>query len=152
MSQNKSAYELKEQLNTVGYKLTPQRKAILDILLENQCKHLTCEDIYTLVRAKMPSIGIATVYRTLPLFEKMGYLNRVHLDDGYVRYEVCDNKEAHSHHHLICTQCGALSEIQVDMLEELEKQIQTTTGFMVTDHSVKFYGLCKNCQSGDTKP
>ncbi len=150
MSESKSSFELKEQLNTVGYKLTPQRKAILDILLNNGCKHLKCEDIYTLVRNKMPSIGIATVYRTLPLLEKMGYLNRVLLDDGFVRYEVCNNDENHSHHHLICTQCGALSEIQVDMLEDLEKQIQATTGFYVMDHSVKFYGLCEKCHSAGT--
>lgn len=147
MAECKSSFELKEQLNTVGYKLTPQRQAILDILLTNGCNHLTCEEIYNLVRNKMPSIGIATVYRTLPLFEKMGYLNRVHLDDGFVRYEICNHGETHSHHHLICTQCGALSEIQVDMLEDLEKQIQATTGFMVTDHSVKFYGLCAKCNA-----
>lgn len=147
MANKKSASELKEQLNTVGYKLTPQRKAILDILLHNGCKHLTSEEIYTLVRDRMPSIGIATVYRTLPLLEKMGYLNRVFLDDGFVRYEVCSQEENHSHHHLICTQCGAVSEIRVDMLDDLEKQIQATTGFFVMNHSVKFYGFCEKCHA-----
>ena len=145
MSEIKSYTGFKEQLNTVGYKLTPQRKAILDILLENGCKHLKSEDIYALVRSKIPSIGIATVYRTLPLLERTGYINRVLLDDGCVRYEICDKEKNHFHHHLICTQCGALSEINVDMLEDLEKQIQNTTGFSVMNHSVKFYGLCKKC-------
>jgi Fur family ferric uptake transcriptional regulator len=145
MSKKKAHTGFKEQLNIGGYKLTPQRKAILDILLKNGCKHLKCEDIYALVRNKMPSIGIATVYRTLPLLEKMGYLNRVLLDDGFVRYEVSNEEESHSHHHLICTRCGALSEIEVDMLEDLEKQIQKTSGFVVMNHSVKFYGLCEKC-------
>lgn len=145
MSEEKLPSGLKEQLNTGGYKLTPQRKAILDILLKKGCEHLKCEDIYALVHDQMPSIGIATVYRTLPLLEKMGYLNRVLLDDGIVRYEVNNSEESHSHHHLICTRCGSLSEIKVDMLEDLEKQIRSTTGFLVMNHSVKFYGLCEKC-------
>ncbi|MCX7771994.1 MAG: transcriptional repressor [Clostridia bacterium] len=142
----KTQANLKAQLNTEGYKLTPQRKAILDILIKQRCKHLKCDEIYQLVRSKMPSIGIATVYRTLPLLEKMGFLNRILLDDGLVRYEVSTQGENHSHHHMICTGCGELSEIEVDMLDDLEKQIQKTTGFLVQNHSLRFYGLCQKCQ------
>lgn len=145
MAEKKAQNSLKEQLNTVGYKLTPQRKAILEVLLLNGCNHLKCEDIYSLVRSKIPSIGIATIYRTLPLLEKMGYLNKVLFDDGFVRYEVNANDENHSHHHLICKNCGALSEIRIDMLDDLEKQIHQSTGFVVLNHSVKFYGLCAKC-------
>ena len=149
MKNKKLTTDLKKQLNIKGYKLTAQRKAILDIILKNGCDHLKCEDIYTLVHSKIPSIGIATVYRTLPLLEKMGYLNRVLFDDGFVRYELCKDDENHSHHHVICTKCGSLFEIEVDMLEELEKQILATTGFHVTNHSVKFYGLCSKCYSSN---
>lgn len=133
-----------ENLKTKGYKLTSQRRAILDILLKHSGEHLNSEEIYNLVKGSLPTIGIATVYRTLPLLEQMGYLSRVILDDGFIRYEVRQD-EPHFHHHLICTNCGAVSEIQVDMLDELEEQVAKSTGFTVKNHSVKFYGICKQC-------
>jgi Fur family ferric uptake transcriptional regulator len=54
--------------------------------------------------------------------------------------------EDHRHHHLICTNCGDVSEVEDDLLDALEEQILQKDGFLVTDHRVKFYGLCKNCR------
>ena len=139
--------ELKEKLNNGGYKLTPQRKAVLDIIRNHKSEHLSSEDIYRLAGQTCSCIGLATIYRTLPILEKMDLIKKIHLEDGCVRYELNDPAKAHSHHHLICTHCGAVSEVQEDMLEVLERQIFEDSGFFVTNHSVKFYGTCRKCMN-----
>lgn len=137
--------DLKQQLNDKGYKITPQRKAILEILSKHKGKHLSSEEIFEFVRESYPGIGLATVYRTLPLLEKMRLLNKIILEDGYVRYELTNPHEDHFHHHLICIVCGAVSEVQEDMLEDLERQIYSNNKFTIKNHSVKFYGYCEKC-------
>lgn len=137
--------DFKEQLKERGLKLTTQRQAVLDIITENDGEHLSCEEIFDLVREDHPEIGLATVYRTLLLLESMELVYKLNLDDGCSRYELNKNKEDHRHHHLICTKCGAVAEVEEDLLESLEEQILKSKGFIVKDHRVKFYGYCKNC-------
>ncbi|MDK2934788.1 MAG: Fur family transcriptional regulator, ferric uptake regulator [Clostridiales bacterium] len=137
--------DLKQQLNDRGYRITPQRKAILDIFSMQVGKHLSCEELFKLVRENYPGIGLSTIYRTLPLLEKMGLLNKIILEDGFVRYELNNPQEQHLHHHLICIACGDISEVQEDMLEGLERQIHRNNRFIIKNHSVKFYGYCEKC-------
>lgn len=138
--------DVKEILKEEGYKLTIQRKAILDAILENHEKHLNPEEIYNIVKIKYPDIGIATVYRTLQLFEKLNIVCRVNFDDGYNRYELNYNTEEHQHHHLICLNCGNVIEVKMDLLEILENEIEREYGFSIVDHNVKFFGYCSDCQ------
>lgn len=137
--------KLKNNLKEKGYKLTPQRRAIVDIIISNEGKHLTTEELYDLVKVNCPEIGLATVYRTVQLLEEMGVICRFELDDGCNRYELVHEEENHRHHHLICTNCGKVIEVEADLLEILEQDIQTKYDFKVKNHSVKFYGLCSEC-------
>lgn len=139
--------KLKEELKVQGYKLTPQRRAILDILLENEGKHLSTEEIYDLVKGDCPEIGLATVYRTLQLLEKMGVTCRMNFDDGCNRYELVHKDEDHQHHHLICKSCGSVEEVEYDLLEALENKIEDKYSFKIENHSVKFFGYCKKCRT-----
>jgi Fur family ferric uptake transcriptional regulator len=141
---------LREKFKEKGYKLTPQRKSVLDIILETEGKHLSAEEIYELVKQKYPDIGLATVYRTLLLFDSMELVYKLDLDDGCSRYELNTHKEDHRHHHLICTKCGSVAEVEEDLLESLEEQILKKNHFKVMDHRVKFYGYCKSC-SGEAQ-
>lgn len=136
---------LKEKLNNSGYKLTPQRKAVLDILTQHKGQHLNSDEIFRLVSKTHSGIGLATIYRTLPILEKMELVKRIYLQDGCVRYELYDSDRPHSHHHLICMICGSIMEVQEDMLENLEKQIYKNNKFIIKNHSLKFYGHCKEC-------
>jgi Fur family ferric uptake transcriptional regulator len=138
--------QLKEALKNKGYKLTPQRRAILDVVIDNQGEHLSTEEIYDLVRSDCPDIGLATVYRTLQLLSDMSILSKLNLDDGLTRYELNLDEDAHHHHHLICTSCGKVSEVVDDLLEPLEARIEDEYGFKIEDHKLKFFGLCKECQ------
>jgi len=136
---------LKHILKEKGYKLTPQRRSILDEIIKNEGSHLTTEEIYDLVKVNCPEIGLATVYRTVQLLEDMGVLYKLDLDDGCNRYELCDEDESHQHHHLICQNCGKVIEVEGDLLEELEQGIEKKYNFKIKNHSLKFYGICDNC-------
>lgn len=137
---------LKEKLKEKGYKLTPQRKAILDVVMANQGKHLSTEEIYDIVRRDCPDIGLATVYRTLLLLSDLEVLSKMNLDDGCVRYELNIHEDDHQHHHLICSNCGEIQEVVDDLLEELETRIEQEFDFQIKDHKLKFYGICSKCK------
>lgn len=140
-------YGLRKKLKEAGYKYTGQRKAVLDILQQYLGHHLSTEEIYNLVKEENPDIGIATIYRTLLLLEKLGLVCKLDLDDGFSRYELLKENEDHRHHHLICSACGSVSEVEEDLLESLEEQILLKNNFLVKDHRVKFYGLCEKCRN-----
>lgn len=135
----------KEQLKEKGYKLTTQRQAVLDVIIQYSGKHLTTEEIYELVKEKHPEIGLATVYRTLLLLDKLELVYKLDLDDGCSRYELNKHNEDHRHHHLICMKCGSVEEVEEDLLDSLEEQILHKNKFIVKDHRVKFYGHCEKC-------
>lgn len=140
--------QFKALLRTNGLKVTNQRIAILEVLNNRPGKHLTAEEIYEYVRKKYPDIGLATVYRTIQLLSELNLIDKLNLDDGYVRYEIgAKNNEysSHHHHHLICLDCGNIYAFQDDLLENLENKIKETLGFEVSDHEVKLYGHCKKC-------
>ncbi|MCI8584572.1 MAG: transcriptional repressor [Lachnospiraceae bacterium] len=132
-----------------GLKVTAQRIAVLSVLSEKPDSHLTAEEIYDLVRVGSPDIGLATVYRTIQMLLELKIIDRIYLDDGYVRYElgnVYETEDSHHHHHLICVKCGRVMSFQGDLLEAFEMRMEEETGFQIQDHDVKLYGLCKDCQ------
>ena len=136
-------------LREKGLKVTTQRLAVLTVLSQKTDSHLTAEEIYDLVRVEHPEIGLATVYRTIQLLLELKIIDRIHLDDGYVRYElgnVFEDEDGHHHHHLICVKCGRVTSFQGDLLEEFEKSMEEQTGFMIQDHDVKLYGYCADCR------
>lgn len=136
---------LKNNLKEKGYKLTPQRRAIVDIIIRNEGSHLTTEEIYDLVKKECPEIGLATVYRTVQLLEELGVICKLDLNDGCSRYELVHEEENHQHHHLICTICSKVIEVPDDLLEALEHEIEGKYRFKITNHSLKFYGMCNEC-------
>ncbi|MCM8710463.1 transcriptional repressor [Clostridium sp. SYSU_GA19001] len=136
---------LKSNLKEKGYKLTPQRRAIVDIIIRNEGSHLTTEELYDLVKVECPEIGLATVYRTIQLLEELGVVSKLDLNDGCYRYELVHEAESHHHHHLICNNCGKVIEVEGDLLEVLEHEIESKYNFKIKNHSVKFYGICENC-------
>lgn len=137
---------LRKQLKTKGYKLTPQRRAVYNTLVENEGKHLTIEEIYEAVKVECPEIGLATVYRTLLILEDVNIVFKMTLDDGRMRYELSHSEEDHHHHHLICVQCGKVIEVEEDLLENLERDIESKYRFKITNHELKFFGYCSSCR------
>lgn len=136
-----------EILRSKGIKVTKQRLIILETLASSPYKHFSAEEIYDVVKADCPAIGLATVYRTIQLLSELHLIDRVNLDDGYVRYEIATDgtNQKHHHHHLICRGCGKVFTFRDDLLESLENEIKEITGFHVIDHEVKLYGYCAEC-------
>lgn len=139
--------KFKNNLKEKGYKLTPQRRAIVDNIIKNEGSHLTTEELYDLVKKECPEIGLATVYRTVQLLEDLGVVSKLDLNDGCYRYELVHEDENHHHHHLICSDCGKVIEVQGDLLEVLEHEIESKYNFKIKNHSVKFYGICNECKN-----
>lgn len=138
--------QIKKQLHAQNYKLTPQREATVRVLLEREEDHLSAEDIYLLVKEKSPEIGLATVYRTLELLSELKIVDKINFGDGVSRYDLRKEGAKHFHHHLVCIECGDVEEVVNDLLEDVEKIIETDWGFQVKDHRLTFHGICKQCQ------
>lgn len=119
----------KDLLKEKGFKMTRQRLVVLEVLAENPEQHLTAEEIYERVKVENPDIGLATVYRTVQLLLELELIDRINLDDGFIRYEIgsIEEKEHHRYHHLICMRCGKVSAFQDDMLEALESGVRDFT-------------------------
>lgn len=142
---------MKDMLKRVGSKLTPQRLSILDVIIEQEGNHLTIEEIYEIVKKNKPQIGVATVYRTIQLFEEVGLVSKLDLNDGLYRYELNHEEETHNHHHLVCNDCGKVMEVDGDLLDDVEDKIEKEYSFSILNHSLKFFGLCKDCKESKGK-
>lgn len=143
---DKRIEKIKEELHAQSYKLTPQREATVQVLLENEEAHLSAEDVYLLVKDKAPEIGLATVYRTLELLSDLQIIHKLNFGDGVARYEFRAEDSKHHHHHLICLNCGTVDEIKEDWLEAVEKRVEDTFGFKILDHHLMFHGICHRCK------
>ncbi|UJF34434.1 ferric iron uptake transcriptional regulator [Paenibacillus hexagrammi] len=139
--------KIKKQLTVKGFKLTPQREATVRVLLEHEDDHLSAEDVYILVKAKFPEIGLATVYRTLELLSELHVVEKINFGDGVARYDLRNESQEHHHHHLICLTCGSVEEIKEDWLLPLELRLEQEFQFKVLDHRLDFQGTCRECLS-----
>ncbi len=136
--------DYKEKLAAGHYRLTPQRAAILEVMVKNRGKHLSAEEVFEQARLALPNIGIATVYRTLDKLAGLEVLYKGIFNGGKYRYEMLDDNCEHHHHHVVCLSCGNISEIKEDLLSELEDDLRKQ-GFEIIDHDLKFFGYCPRC-------
>lgn len=135
--------QIKLKLDENNYKLTPQRQAILNVMLNNKSKHLTAEEVLSEARKEIPNLGIATVYRTLDKLASMDILYKAMFGGDKYRYELSDH-ENHQHHHVICLSCNSIIEVEDDLLHLLEAELEAK-GYKIVDHEVKFFGYCPDC-------
>ncbi len=146
MEQKTILADIRQQLETHEHRMTPQREAVIRVLLQHRQSHLSAEDIYQNTKELFPEIGLATVYRSLELLEKLNIVYKLEYGDGQSRYELNHQSEEHYHHHLICLKCGAISEFNDDLLETIENKVASESNFKVTDHCLRFFGYCAVCQ------
>jgi Fur family ferric uptake transcriptional regulator len=142
---------ISQQFAAQNYKLTPQREAIVKVLLDNEKDHLSVEEVYMLVKRSYPHLGLATVYRTLELLCELHIVEKMNFGDGVARYDLRGDDHVHMHHHLICNVCGKLEEIKDDWLLDLEARLANEYGFSVTDHRLDFKGTYNTCKESGCK-
>ncbi|MFC0233105.1 Fur family transcriptional regulator [Vagococcus entomophilus] len=138
--------KIRKQLHDSGYKLTPQREATVLVLLENEKEHLSAEEVYMFVKQKNRDIGLATVYRTLEMLTDLKIVDKISFNDGLSRYDLRKEGAKHFHHHLLCLECGAIEEVEEDLLGEVENTVELKYHFLVKDHRLTFHGICEKCQ------
>ncbi len=125
-----------------GYKLTPQRHAVLKVIAASH-DHLTPEVIHEKARLNNPGIGLITVYRTLGLLNDLNLVCRVHSPDGCRSYMM--RRPTDHHHHLMCSGCGKVVDFAGCALADLEQRLLEETRFNISGHLLEFYGLCPDC-------
>lgn len=137
---------LRKELRSKKYRMTAQREIVLKIFAESGERHLGAEDVYRKLVEKRYRISKATVYRTVELLSKLGFLRKLEFGEGVYRYELAAPDAETLHQHLICKSCGELLEIDEQIVKQLVQNVEKQTGYIVKDYDVKFFGLCPKCQ------
>ncbi len=125
-----------------GYKLTPQRRAVMRTIVSSQ-DHLTPASIYEKVHQDHPGIGFVTIYRTLDTLAKLGLICELHAGGSCRSYTI---SAVGHHHHLICSNCGTVVDFPGFELAEVEQNLSQDTGFRIDGRLLEFIGLCQACQ------
>ncbi len=125
------------ELKKAGLKVTLPRMKILDLLENNNERHLKAEDIYKMLLDAGEEIALATVYRVLTQFEAAGLVTRHHFEGGHAIFELNDGEH---HDHLVDVKTGKVVEFYDEVIEKRQKEIAREHGFKVTDHTMVLYG------------
>lgn len=134
---------LEDYIAAKNLKYSGQREEILDVFLSTK-RHLTVNELYRLVQKKYPSVGYATIYRTIRLLCECGLCRELRFSDGTMRYE---QLYGHEHHdHLVCTQCGKIVEVVDPQIERLQEKLFQAHAFAPQGHRMELYGRCKSCK------
>jgi Fur family ferric uptake transcriptional regulator len=130
-------------LDRAGYRLTGPRRAVAELIVARE-GHFSAADLIDDARARRLGIGRATIFRALDLFTELSVLERLDLPTGEHAYVPCE--PAGHHHHIVCSGCGRVTEIEEVGLA-LE-DVQRRTGWQVDSHRLELYGRCPRCRSG----
>jgi len=127
-----------------GLRSTDQRRLIVETFFQAP-NHVSIEELLAQVRAQDPKVGYATVYRTLKLLTECGVAFERRFGDGLTRYELAD--ETSHHDHLICVECGAITEFEEPRIESIQEEVAARYGFVLRNHKHEMYGVCPSCQA-----
>lgn len=127
-------------LKNVGLRATPHRMALLGTLATARTPKTADE-----IRGRMGRVDLVTVYRNLESLAKAGLVREVRFKDAAARYELAD--DAGHHHHLVCTGCGAVDELEDCDVSAIEKTaLKKSRNFAsIDEHALEFFGTCRSC-------
>jgi|SRR4029079_4698176 Fur family ferric uptake transcriptional regulator len=131
-----------ELLRRAGHKMTPQRLLIVRALRHAE-GHISAPQIAELVKVEYPFVDVSTVYRTLDVLKRMRLATSTDMGSGDVLFEWAPEDP---HHHLICSSCAHVVEIEHRYLAGLEQSVQRDFGFTPDMHHFAIFGLCRECQ------
>ena len=129
-------------MKTPEFRMTHQRKVILGELKKSHL-HPTADDIYVHVRKILPRISLGTVYRNCEILSEMGLIKKI---------EGCGNQRRFdgnigNHHHIRCIKCGRVDDLPQDTISGIDINYEKINGYIVTDHTLSFQGICRECQT-----
>jgi Fe2+ or Zn2+ uptake regulation protein len=131
---------LAEQLKKAGYKLTPARRAVIEVL-ETEAEHPSHQQILEEGQKIYPKLSRATVYRTMELLVELRLVRPLYLNDPTQRFVSATG----GHHHLVCSDCGLIFEFDHCPVDKLATELSEEYNFQISGHLLEFYGLCRSC-------
>ena len=134
--------EWDEQLRARGYRVTPQRQLVLEAVA--RLEHATPEEIGTQVQQTARGVNISTIYRTLELLEQIGMITHTHLHHGAPTYHLASDA---GHVHLVCRDCGRVTEIDPDAIRPLITSLDEGYGFETDVGHLTVFGRCAECRA-----
>ena len=129
------------RLREAGERVTRQRLAVAEALTAAG-RQLSAQELYRRIHRRDPSIGRATVFRTLEALVVAGVARRLELDGHVYGYVACRPEH---HHHLACDRCGRVEDIDEAYIRPVAERVAANLGFRIDDARVDFYGLCESC-------
>jgi Fur family peroxide stress response transcriptional regulator len=127
-----------------GIAVTHQRQVLFEVM-QSIPGHPSPEEVYARVQERIPSISLATVYKNIHLFIASGLFREVSLHHGSLRVEMNDRP----HHHMVCTRCKAIFDLDEEQLGNLTQSRTLPDGFLAERYSVDVLGRCAACQSAE---
>ncbi|MBN2209572.1 MAG: transcriptional repressor [Candidatus Coatesbacteria bacterium] len=132
-------------------RMTSQRCAILDAV-KGVKSHPTADEVYEIVRQKLPSVSLGTVYRNLDTLSATGAIRRLGLEDGKMRFD----GDTSTHYHVRCSVCGRVDDVEVVSFKPPRARVEGESGYRITGCNIEFMGTCPSClreaQDGCQKP
>lgn len=132
---------LLERLRTRGWRITPQRRAVVQALAGEHV-HLAADQVHASARVLVPEVSLATVYNTLNELVSMGEISAINVGDGSTRY---DPKVGPDHHHLICDGCGRIYDVEPSGVDGVDLSSAQRHGMRIDSVAVVFRGRCADC-------
>ena len=121
-------------------RLTSQRQVIVEELRKVKT-HPTANQVYDMVRKRLPRIGLGTVYRNLDLLTEKGLINKLVVGGEQKRFD----GDTSQHYHIRCVKCHRVEDIFIERRKELEKSAASCCNYKILDHHVQFSGICSKC-------
>lgn len=135
-----SSVSLADELRARGLRLTAQRQLVLEAVY--RLGHATPDQVHAEVAKTASMVNITTVYRTLELLEELELVTHAHLSHGAPTYHALGEEQ---HIHLVCRECGSLSEMPMELLESVAETVRRERNFKVDVGHVALFGLCADC-------
>ena len=132
-------------LKNLNLKATPKRIALLEIL-KKESTYLSPEEIWHKMKKRFARVGLPTIYRILGEFSEGGVISKITHPNRQLYYYYCKN--SHHHHHFICLSCRNVSDIDLCILKDLEKEVAENLEGKMLSHIMQVNGLCKGCLKG----
>ena len=134
-------------LKETNLRMTRQRRVILEELRKMN-GHPTADEIYAVVRERLPKISLGTVYRNLEVLSVLGEIQKLELSGAQKRFDCIPD----FHYHIRCTCCDRVDDAPMGTLKDFENRINNATDFKVIGHRIEFIGLCPDCRENPTSP
>lgn len=128
-------------LKEKGYKVTPQRLAVYDIL-KNTKEHPSVDMLYNKLQPVYPTMSLATVYKSLEVFKSLGLVQELNVGEDKFRYDA----NVKQHPHITCVGCGKVEDVDDEMFFDLLEQVSDKTGYKLISQKLYFFGYCPTCK------